>query len=96
VSALLITSVFPSSTQALAGAVLNTICQFGTAVGLAVMALISSTTIENSAFANKDSPEALMQGYRASFWAAFAVTTLSCMLGGIGLRGIGKVGVKTD
>ncbi|KAK7707403.1 hypothetical protein SLS57_009273 [Botryosphaeria dothidea] len=46
VSNLIITSIFPPSTQALAGAVFNTVSQFGTAVGLAIMGVISSNVIK--------------------------------------------------
>jgi hypothetical protein len=44
----------------------------------------------------KTSPDALMVGYRASFWAAFASMAVVILIGAFGLRNIGKVGLKKD
>ncbi|GME35261.1 uncharacterized protein K452DRAFT_272011 [Neofusicoccum parvum] len=96
VSNLVITNAFPGSTQALAGAVFNTVTQFGTAVGLAIMAVISSNVTSRSDFPNKSSPLALLEGYRASFWACFGAMILSIGIGAFGLRGVGRVGLKIE
>ncbi|KAF9639941.1 integral membrane protein [Lasiodiplodia theobromae] len=96
VSTLVITNIFPPSTQALAGAVFNTVAQFGGAVGLAVMAVISSNVTEQSDYAVKTSPPALLEGYRAAFWACFAAMILSVGIGCAGLRDVGKFGVKVE
>ncbi|KAF2141290.1 uncharacterized protein K452DRAFT_272011 [Aplosporella prunicola CBS 121167] len=96
ISNLVITSVFPGTTQALAGAVFNTVSQFGTAVGLAIMAVISSSVTDKSHFPDKDSPDALLEGYRASFWVCFAATLFSCAIGVVGLRSVGKIGIKQE
>ena len=93
---LVVSDVFPTRTQALAGAVFNTVAQFGTSIGLTVMAVISSSATEHSKNPEKSSPDALMVGYRASFWAAFAWMALACLIGAFGLRRIGKVGLKRD
>jgi MFS family permease len=96
VSNLVITSVFPAKTQALAGGVFNTIAQIGKSVGLATGAVIASSVTEHSRYPDKTGPPALMQGFRATFWYLFA---LSCVTGPVfvwGLKGIGKVGVKRD
>lgn len=96
ISNLLITSVFPTKTQGLAGGVFNTIAQIGKSVGLATSAVIAGSVTANSKFQNKESPEALLEGYKASFWycLALSVTTLAVSLWG--LRNIGKVGVKRE
>ena len=96
VSNLLITSVFPAKTQALAGGVFNTVSQIGKSVGLALVAVIASSVTANSHDADKTSPEALMEGYRATFWFCFATTAATIMMCLWGLRSIGKVGHKQD
>lgn len=96
VSALVITSVFPDKTQALGGAVFQTVAQFGTSLGLAVTASISSSVTKNSKFMVKNSPDALMAGYRVTFWVSFAWMLMACAIGGLGLRKAGKVGLKKD
>lgn len=96
VGILAVSEIFPDDTQALAGAVFNTVEQMGTSIGLTVMAVISTTVTKNSKYPTKASPEALMVGYRASFWAAFAWMIIACLIGGLGLRKIGKVGLKRD
>ena len=96
VGLLVVSEAFPEDTQALAGGVYNTVGQLGNSIGLAVMGVISTSATQNSRIAGKQSPEALMVGYRASFWAAFAWMMLACLMGGWGLRKIGKVGLKRD
>jgi len=82
--------------QSLAGAVFNTVAQFGQAFGLSIMAVISAQVTQKSSYAVKTSPDALLAGYRASYWACFGATMLGCAVGGWGLRGIGIVGMKRD
>lgn len=96
VSNLVITDVFPEESHALAGAVFNTVTQFGTSVGIAIMAVISSSVTKQSEYAAKGSPEALMKGYRATFWTAFGWMLLAFSIGALGLRKVGKVGLKKD
>jgi len=96
VSNLAITSVFPSRTQGLAGGVFNTLAQIGTSVGLAVTAIIASSVTAGSSSQDKVSPEALMKGYRATFWTCFAAMVTMLGVSGWGLRRIGKVGLKKD
>ncbi|KAK1998054.1 integral membrane protein [Colletotrichum falcatum] len=103
VSALIITSTFPEGTQALASAVFNTFSQFGTAVGLAVVGVISSTVSQSSQsghHAGNDSgdysKEDLLEGYRASFWAMFAAAALTCVLGALGLKKVSNKGLKAE
>lgn len=96
ISNLIITSVFPPRTQALAGGVFNTIAQIGKSVGLATTAVLAAGVTENSGYVDKTSPEALFEGYKAAYWycCAFSVTTL--ILSWWGLKKIGKVGEKND
>lgn len=96
VGLLIVSEVFPSHTQALAGAVFNTIAQFGNALGLAVVAVISSAVTQQSEYRNKDSSPALLIGYRAGFWAVFGWGILAVCVGFLGLRKVGRVGLKKD
>ncbi|KAH1318302.1 hypothetical protein KXX47_002494 [Aspergillus fumigatus] len=90
---IIITNSFPDDTQALAGAVFNTAAQFGSALGLAILQVISTVVTEESA---ADGTGALMAGYRASFWTMFGFMILCTLLGYFGLRKAGKVGLKRD
>ena len=96
VGLLVVSDVFPTRTQALAGAVFNTVAQFGTSTGLMVMAVVSTSATTKSKYQDKTKPEALMVGYRASFWAAFSWIIVACVIGAFGLRKVGKVGLKKD
>lgn len=94
VGLIVITDVFPADTQALAGAVFNTAAQFGSALGLAIMQVISTLVTKENA--GKEEAVALMEGYRASFWTMFAFMMLCGAIGGLGLRKTGRVGLKRD
>ncbi|ORY11802.1 major facilitator superfamily domain-containing protein [Clohesyomyces aquaticus] len=96
VSNLVITGLFPTKTQALAGGVFSTIAQIGKSVGLATSAVISNSVTTKSGFQNKEAPAALMEGYRAAFWYCFAGSCATGLLFAWGLRGIGRVGVKRE
>jgi MFS family permease len=96
VGLLIVSEAFPEDTQALAGGVFNTVGQLGMSIGLALMGVISSSVTQGSRFTIKDGPAALMLGYRASFWAAFAWMVLACVVGGWGLRKVGRVGLKRE
>lgn len=96
VGIIIVSDVFPQRTQALAGAVFNTLSQLGTSVGLATTAVVSSAVTDKSSYADKESPAALMEGYRAAFWMIFAWMAVSCVVGAFGLRRLGKIGEKRD
>jgi hypothetical protein len=72
------------------------VAQFGTSIGLAVMAVISSTITQGSKYRDKASDEALLLGYRAAFWAAFAWMITTVLVGIFGLRKVGRVGLKDE
>jgi nitrate/nitrite transporter NarK len=96
ISNLLITSAFPAQTQGLAGGVFNTISQIGKSVGLALVALIANRVTLKSGQRDDESPEALLEGYRASFWFLFGLCSISLLISVWGLRKIGKVGKKEE
>ncbi|KAL8837826.1 MAG: hypothetical protein Q9176_005460 [Flavoplaca citrina] len=96
ISSLIIVDVFPAKTHALAGAVFNTVAQFGTSLGIAIMAVVASNVTRESGNPNKESPAALMEGYRITFWLGFASMLLTGAVGIVGLRKAGKVGLKRE
>lgn len=96
VGLLVISDVFPPRTQALAGAIFNTVSQLGVSIGLTVTSVISASVTKKTQYADKGSPEALVPGYRASFWTMFACMVAAVIVGGTGLRKLGKVGMKRD
>jgi hypothetical protein len=87
---------FPEDTQALAGAVFNTVNQFGQNLGLTQLAVVSAAVTKSEGGQGKGRREELLVGYRAGFWAGFAMTGLACLIGAFGLRCMGKIGVKRD
>jgi nitrate/nitrite transporter NarK len=96
VSNLLITSMFPPKTQGIAGGVFNTVSQTGKSVGLALTALIANEVTAHSRHVDKQSPDALLEGYRAAFGFCLALAVCSLGISVWGLGKIGKVGRKTD
>ena len=94
VANLIISNAFSDETQALTGAVFNTLSQFGSPVGMAFMVVIPTSVTARSGFENKVSPEALMEGYRAAFWACLVLMVLTTLIGAVGLRRVWRVGVK--
>jgi len=93
VANLIITESFPDNSQALAGAVFNTMAQLGTSIGISVMAVISSSVNQER---NGDESGLLMPGYRAVFWACFALMLVTTVVGIYGLRGIRKIGINRN
>lgn len=87
---------FPAHTQALAGAVFSTVAQFGTSLGLTLLAVVAASVTKSEGDQGKGREEELLAGYRASFWTAFTSMGLACLIGAFGLRRMGKVGVKRD
>jgi len=96
VGLLIISAVFPSRTQALGGAVFNTCSQLGTSIGLTITSVIADSRTAASGDVDKTSPNAFMAGYRAVFWALFAWMVFVCLVGVLGLRRVGKIGIKQD
>ncbi|KAL9037342.1 MAG: hypothetical protein Q9214_005744 [Letrouitia sp. 1 TL-2023] len=96
VANLLITNIFPKETQALAGAVYQMMSQLGISIGIAVLAVISNTVIDRSLVLDRESPKALMQGFRAVFWTCFAMMVSSTLVGMWGLRGWKEIGTTEN
>lgn len=94
VGLLAITENFPEDTQALAGAVFNTAAQFGSALGLAILQVISTMVTKQQNVGQEQT--ALLAGYRASFWTMFGSMLLCVVVGLLGLRKTGRIGLKRD
>ncbi|KAL7755402.1 hypothetical protein ACKLNR_014500 [Fusarium oxysporum f. sp. zingiberi] len=94
VGLVIVTQVFPEDRQAVAGAVFNTSAQFGNAMGLAIIQVVS--TLVKKRDVNPNSPDAILAGYHASFWTLFSLMLICALVGYIGLRKVGRVGLKHD
>jgi len=70
--------------------------QIGKSIGLGLVAVIAADITHKSEYADKKSPEALLEGYKATFWFCFACIVFTTSLSIWGLKGIGKVGHKRD
>lgn len=93
---LAVSEEFPAHMQALAGAVFSTVAQFGTSVGLTVIAVVAAAVTNSELGQGKGKAEELLAGYRAGFWAQFAWMGLACLIGAFGLKKMGNVGLKRD
>lgn len=87
---------FPRHTQALTGAVFNTVAQFRTSLGLTLIAVIAASVTKNEADRGMQREEELLARYRAGFWTVFTSMGITCFIRAFGLRRMGKVGVKRD
>jgi len=107
VGLIIISDSFPERDQALAGAVFNTVAQFGISLGMGscqVVALGVIGTDEGSHEAEgshggspgSDDPMELLRGYRASFWTMFGYMLVCIFIAVLGLRKAGRVGLKKD
>lgn len=96
VGLLIISDVYPKNMQALGGAVFNTCAQLGAAIGLSVIQVIASSVTDSSHDGDKSSTQALKKGYGAAFWFMFGAMVFSCLVCIVGLRRVGRVGLKRD
>ncbi|KAK2600010.1 hypothetical protein QQS21_005244 [Conoideocrella luteorostrata] len=96
ISNLIITSLFPSRTQGVAGGVYNTIAQIGKSFGLTITAVITNAVTARSDTAGMKNPAASLEGYRAGFWYCFSLNAAAMLSILWGLRKVGKVGAKGD
>ncbi|KAK5312598.1 hypothetical protein LTR93_011260 [Exophiala xenobiotica] len=100
VGMLIVSDVFPDKSQALAGAVFNTVGQFGLSFGVGLCQLVALGITGNQAQASHGSelPEGdtLLRGYRAAFWTMHGFMLLCIIVALFGLRRVGKVGLKRD
>jgi MFS family permease len=95
VGLLIVSDEFPEGTQALAGAVFNTVAQFGMSLGIGICQVVSLGVSDRGASHDSEAPP-LLKGYQASFWTMFALMITCSMIAFAGLRRTGKVGVKRD
>ena len=108
VGMLIVSDVFPDKSQALAGAVFNTVGQFGLSFGVGLCQLVAlgvmgnqgqaSHGLEDTSHQSSELPEGdtLLRGYRASFWTMHGFMILCAIVALFGLRRVGKVGLKRD
>ena len=106
VGLVIVSDSFPEKTQALAGAVFNTVAQFGMSLGMGSCQVVAlgiqgSATggghghASEGAFEDQDEV-AVLKGYRASYWLMFAYMVVCGLIALVGLRKAGKVGLKRD
>ena len=95
VGLLIVSDEFPEETQALAGAVFNTVAQFGMSLGLGVCQVVSFG-VGGGEDGGSGEGLSLLKGYQASFWTMFACMVVCGMVAVAGLRKAGRVGVKRD
>ncbi|KAF2438742.1 MFS general substrate transporter [Karstenula rhodostoma CBS 690.94] len=104
VGLIIVSDSFPEKTQALAGAVFNTVAQFGMSLGVGVCQVVALGVMDGSGGAGHAGGEGafeedagqVLKGYRASFWAMFAYMLVCVVVGVVGLRNAGKVGLKRE
>lgn len=82
----------PKSQHGLAGAVFNTLSMLGTSIGIAVMAIVNETVIQNRSNSENPPPNILMAGYRAVFWTNLGLSATMTAIGAIGLRHVWYIG----
>ncbi|KAG4418164.1 hypothetical protein IFR04_008685 [Cadophora malorum] len=96
VANLVITSVFPLQTHGLAGGVFNTVSNIGASFALGLTAVVASSVSMTKDGNMQSITETLMYGYRATFWLCFGVNIIVLGVIGLGLKTIGKVGLKEE
>ncbi|CAO2652099.1 Nn.00g003820.m01.CDS01 [Neocucurbitaria sp. VM-36] len=109
VGLIIVSNNFPEKTQALAGAVFNTVAQFGMSLGMGSCQVValgiqdkeggnassSGHGDDSGAFEGHD-PTAVLKGYRASYWLMFSYMIVCIFIAVVGLRKAGKVGLKRE
>lgn len=96
VGLIIVSEVFPDRTQALAGAVFNTVTYFGQSFGINIMQVVSMLVTDATRYRDKSSPPALLKGYRATFWFMFAAMLAASIGAVLGLRKLNRIGLKRD
>ncbi|KAK6444890.1 hypothetical protein FP744_10001138 [Trichoderma asperellum] len=91
---LVVTSAFPTKTQALAGGVFNMLAQIGKSIGIASTAIIAQQVTASSHLANTN--EALLQGYKAGWWYNSGLGFVAVLVSFWGFKNVGKLGVKIE
>lgn len=73
-----------------------TAAQIGKTIGLGLVEVIAADITQKSQYQDKSSPQALLEGYKATFWFDFGCIIVTVLLATWGLRDIGKVGHKAS
>lgn len=92
VSNIIITETMPKSQHGLAGGVFNALGGLGTSIGIAILAIVSNSTIQTHSEEIKARSELLLSGYRAAFWTSFGMSVAMTVVGVIGLRNVWHIG----
>ncbi|ORY10317.1 major facilitator superfamily domain-containing protein [Clohesyomyces aquaticus] len=106
VGLIIVSSNFPEKTQALAGAVFNTVANFGMSLGIGLCQVVALGVMSKNGHGGGDDGQgdafsnvaegALLDGFRAAFWAMFTCMIVCGFLAVVGLRNAGKVGLKRE
>lgn len=107
VGLIIVSDSFPERDQALAGALFNTVAQFGMSLGMGSCQVVALGVIESDKSGMEgvgghgdstemENPVELLKGYRASFWTMFGYMLVCVVIAIVGLRKTGKVGLKKD
>jgi len=104
VGLIIVSDTFPEKTQALAGAVFNTVAQIGMSLGMGLCQVVAlgvqggdATGGGHHGGSSDDAdPKAVLRGYRASFWTIFAYMAVCVVVAIVGLRKAGNVGLKRE
>jgi MFS family permease len=97
VGLIIVSNSFRESEQALAGAVFNTVAQFGMSLGMGSCQVVALGVQGkgDGAFEHVDDGQ-LLRGYRASYWLMCGYMVVCVGIAVVGLRKVGKVGVKRE
>ncbi|KAF2793449.1 MFS general substrate transporter [Melanomma pulvis-pyrius CBS 109.77] len=96
VGLIIVSDNFPEKTQALAGAVFNTVAQFGQSLGIGLCQVVALGVMGKDGADGKNGAEKELKGYRAGFWTMFAYMVVCGLMAVGGLRSAGKVGLKRE
>ena len=94
VGLIIISDNFDERTQALAGAVFNTVAQFGQSLGIGLVQVVAQGVMGKDG--DQIGGDKQLKGYRAGFWTMFAYMGICALLAVGGLRKAGKVGLKRE
>ncbi|KAF1964668.1 integral membrane protein [Bimuria novae-zelandiae CBS 107.79] len=101
VGLIIVADSFPEKEQGLAGAVFNTVAQFGMSLGVGVCQVVALGVMDGNGGAGhgeafEEDKGQVLKGYRASFWTMFAYMLVCGVIAVAGLRKAGRVGLKRE
>ncbi|GAA5878624.1 hypothetical protein JCM1840_003531 [Sporobolomyces johnsonii] len=77
----------PPGAKSLAGGLINTAFQIGSAVGLALCGVVQGSVASKSATSVAHTPAELMKGYSAALWMGMGLVGIGFVISAIGIRG---------